>query len=73
MRLIFLAALLAFTAIASGEPPFHVYAPNPGSKQLWVIAAKPSPTGIELAVESIDSIRASSLSDLDEGKIKKRS
>ena len=47
-----LAALLAFTAIANGEQPFHVYAPSPESKQLWVIAAKPSLNGIELAVES---------------------
>jgi 6-phosphogluconolactonase (cycloisomerase 2 family) len=52
MRLTFLAALLTFTAIANGEPPFHVYAPSPGSKQLWVIAAKPSLSGIDLAVES---------------------
>ena len=47
-----LAALLVFTANVKAEEPFHVYAPSPASKQLWVIAAKPSPTGIELSVES---------------------
>ena len=52
MKPTLLVALLAFTTIVNGEPPFHVYAPSPGSKQLWVIAAKPSPSGIELAVES---------------------
>jgi len=52
MKLTFLAGLLAFTGIANGEPPFHVYAPSSGSKQLWVIVAKPSPSGIDLAVES---------------------
>jgi 6-phosphogluconolactonase len=47
-----LVNLLSFCAITNAEPPFHVYAPSPESKQLWVIAAKPSPTGIALTVES---------------------
>ena len=47
-----LTALLAFTAIVNAEEPFHVYAPSPRTKQLWVIVAKPSPSGIELSVES---------------------
>lgn len=44
--------LVTSIAIANAEPPFHVYAPSPNSKQLWVIAAKPSSAGLELAVES---------------------
>jgi 6-phosphogluconolactonase len=44
--------LLAITAVVKAEEPFHVYAPSAGTKQLWVIAAKPSPAGIELSVES---------------------
>lgn len=53
-----LASILLFLASgtlvapASAEPPFHVYAPSPGGKQLWVIAAKPTPAGLELTVES---------------------
>lgn len=44
--------LLVFRSISNAEPAFHVYAPSPESKQLWVIAAKPTPTGINLAIES---------------------
>lgn len=49
------ANLLVLTALVSAEEPFHVYAPSSGTKQLWVIAAKPSLTGIELsAVSKVD-------------------
>jgi 6-phosphogluconolactonase (cycloisomerase 2 family) len=47
-----LSALLVITTIVNAEEPFHVYAPSPETKQLWVIAAKPSPDGIELSVAS---------------------
>jgi len=47
-----LTALLTFTAVVNAEEPFHVYAPSPGTKQLWVIAAKPSANGIDLSEES---------------------
>jgi 6-phosphogluconolactonase len=43
---------LAMAAVVNAEQPFHVYAPSPGGKQLWVIAAKPAATGLELAVAS---------------------
>ena len=44
--------LLAVTSVLNAEPPFHVYAPSPITKQLWIVAAKPAPTGLELSVES---------------------
>lgn len=47
-----LVHLIAVRAIANAEPPFHIYAPSPESKQLWVIAAQPSSTGINLTIES---------------------
>lgn len=54
MRPIFalVAVSFAVTATLRAEQPFHAYAPSPGTKQLWVIAAKPSATGLELTVES---------------------
>lgn len=48
----FFAVVLTLSATVHAEPPFHVYAPSPTTKSLWVVVAKPSPTGIELAVES---------------------
>lgn len=46
-----LCALSLFVTVGVAEQPFHVYAPSAGTKQLWVIAATPSPTGIDLSVE----------------------
>ena len=48
----FLSALLLLNTIVNAEQPFHVYAPSPEAKQLWVLAAKPSPDGIDLSVVS---------------------
>lgn len=47
-----LSALLVITTIGSAEEPFHVYAPSSEAKQLWVLAATPSPDGLELSVAS---------------------
>lgn len=45
-------SLWATCGPAGAEPPFHVYAPSPGGKQLWVVLAKPASAGLELSVES---------------------
>jgi hypothetical protein len=47
---------MAFTTSVNAKSPFHVYTPSPESKQLWVIAAKPSRGGIELAVKSKEDL-----------------
>jgi len=47
-----LSFLLLLNTIVNAEAPFHVYAPSSQSQQLWVLAAKPSPDGIDLSVES---------------------
>ncbi len=50
--IVFVASLVAVAAVARAEAPFHVYAPSPLTKQLWVVAAKPSATGLALSVEA---------------------
>lgn len=47
-----LSALLVIPAIVTAEDVFHVYAPSPEAKQLWVIPAKPSLNDSGLSVES---------------------
>ncbi len=47
-----LGGMLAPARIVTAEPPFHVYAPSAEAARLWVIAARPSPAGIDLTVEA---------------------
>jgi 6-phosphogluconolactonase len=48
----FASLFLAFCAAATTDAaePFHIYAPSPSTKQLWVISAKPAASGLTLSV-----------------------
>jgi 6-phosphogluconolactonase len=48
----FAVSLLAAVSPGSAAEPFHLYAPSPSTKQLWILYAKPGDTGLELSVES---------------------
>lgn len=43
---------LVLCPLAPAAEPFHLYAPSPGTKQLWILYAKPTDSGLELEVES---------------------
>ena len=45
------AVALAVSA-AHAAAPFHIYAPSPSTKQLWIVAAQPTDAGLSLTVAS---------------------
>jgi hypothetical protein len=47
-----LLAVLSLPGLIHAESSFHLYAPSPSSKQLWILFAGPTDTGLELNVES---------------------
>ena len=52
-----LIVLLLATPVAAAiaAEPFHIYAPSPSTKQLWIIAAEPKGSGLSLVVkEKVD-------------------
>ena len=46
------SCVLGMLGSMRGAEPFHLYAPSPKAKQLWIVLAKPSASGLELSVES---------------------
>ncbi len=48
--LLFLALLISVTAAHAAEP-FHIYAPSPSTKQLYIVAAKPDGAGLTLTLD----------------------
>ena len=47
-----LLCIIAWSTPVEAADSFHLYAPSPTTKQLWVLHAKPSAAGLELSVES---------------------
>ncbi len=47
-----LIACITFSQLLHAEAPFHLYAPSPKTKQLWIIQAKPSGQHLELSIQS---------------------
>ena len=46
----FVALLLLAVSAARGSEPFHIYAPSPSTKQLWIVAATPGQASLLLTV-----------------------